>query len=295
VITSVYPPTTVAATNSVLSGLPPLSTGYLGWVQYFKKEDTNCTVFLNVDFYDSNRTFESVLREEYLSYPTIYDQIRKSSPHVKTYELFPSFRVNGYQTFVLQLEELKRITTSDEKNFTYVYWTDPDMTEHDFGIHSVDTKKVLQSLNEHVDLFAKEMNENTLLIVIADHGLVDVEGINLFEDEKLLGYLVRKPSIEPRTTNFFVKPAYKNHFKNEFDKKYGKHFKLLTRLEFLESNLLGYGKKHPMLHDFLGDYIAVATDKYMFNLNEVSSFKAHHAGLTKGEMEVPLIIYHKAK
>ena len=295
VITSIYPPTTVAATNTVLSGLPPISTGYLGWVQYFKQEDTNCAVFMNTDFYDSSKTFNYLLPDKYLSYKTIYDQIKVASPDVKTYELFPSFRVDGYESFELQINELKAITNRDEKNFTYVYWTDPDMTEHDYGVHSVETKQVLRSLNQHVTEFAKNINEETLLIIIADHGLIDVNGINLFEDEKLLGYLTRKPSIEPRTTNFFVKSAYKNHFKNEFDKKYGKHFRLLTRLEFLESNLLGYGKKHPMLLDFLGDYIAIAIDSFMFNMNGESSFKAHHAGLTKEEMEVPLIIYHKTK
>jgi len=295
VITSIYPPTTVAATNTVLSGLPPLCTGYLGWVQYFKKEDVNCTIFLNNDFYDKNKVLDKNLREHYLSYDTIYDQIKKASPHVITHELFPSFRENGFDSFNLQLEKLKEITNLKQHTFSYVYWTDPDMTEHDYGIHSIETKNMLKSLNDQVENFTKQMNSETLLIVIADHGLIDVKGINLFEDEKLLGYLTRKPSIEPRTTNFFVKPAYKNHFKNEFDKKYGKYFKLLTRVEFLESNLLGYGKRHPLLLDFLGDYIAVAIDHYMFNMNGESSFKAHHAGLTKDEMEVPLIIYYQDK
>ncbi|PKK96591.1 MAG: nucleotide pyrophosphatase, partial [Tenericutes bacterium HGW-Tenericutes-3] len=90
IITSVFPPTTVAATNTVLSGLPPYSSGYLGWVQYFKHEKTNHTVFLDCDFYDESRVFKSSLREKYLSYKTIYDQIEQASPDVETYELFPS-------------------------------------------------------------------------------------------------------------------------------------------------------------------------------------------------------------
>ena len=57
-ISSVFPPTTVAATNSVLSGLPPITTGYLGWVQYFKEYDLNLAVFLNKDFYHSERPIE---------------------------------------------------------------------------------------------------------------------------------------------------------------------------------------------------------------------------------------------
>ena len=43
----------------------------------------------------------------------------------------------------------------------------------------------------------------------------------------------------------------------------------------------------------LGDYVAVATDDLYFT-NEIKEddlvFKAHHAGLTKEEMEIPIIL-----
>jgi predicted AlkP superfamily pyrophosphatase or phosphodiesterase len=62
-ITSIFPPTTVAATNAVLSGLPPISSGYLGWIQYFKNEDSNVAVFLNHDYYHPEVKFKELLRE----------------------------------------------------------------------------------------------------------------------------------------------------------------------------------------------------------------------------------------
>ena len=65
-ITSVFPPTTVAATDAVLSGIPPISNGYLGWTQYFEKEDSNCVVFLNIDYY-THEPLKENLREKYLS------------------------------------------------------------------------------------------------------------------------------------------------------------------------------------------------------------------------------------
>ena len=54
-ITSVFPPTTVAATDAVLSGVPPIVNGHLGWIQYFDKEDVNLVVFQNRDQYDDTR------------------------------------------------------------------------------------------------------------------------------------------------------------------------------------------------------------------------------------------------
>ena len=293
VITSVFPPTTVAATNAVLSGLPPYSTAYLGWVQYFKKEKTNCVVFLNTDYYDKSRKFDFILRDAYLSYPTIYSQIKEKNPEMKTYELFPSFRANGFETFPRQVSYAIELTKRNENSFTYVYWTDPDLTEHTEGINGNKTIRVLRELNTQVEYFANQMSGDTILIVIADHGLTDVKGINLYEDKDLLGLLKRMPSMEPRASNFFVKKGQLRNFKKMFNDKYGSYFKLLSKKELLESKLLGFGIEHPLLNEFLGDYLAISTSEYMFKMNNDKSFIAHHAGLTQAEMEVPLIIYHK--
>ena len=46
-ITSVYPPTTTAATTSMLSGLNPNEHGWLGWDLYFKKENKVISMFTN--------------------------------------------------------------------------------------------------------------------------------------------------------------------------------------------------------------------------------------------------------
>ena len=292
VITSVFPPTTVAATHAVLTCKPPLASGYLGWVQYFKKEDSNCVVFLNEDFYDIHKILNENLKDKYLSYQSIHEQIEEVNKDVKTYELFPSFRKDGFSTFHLHLKRLSEIINKDEKNFTYVYWTDPDLTEHEYGIHHDHTKKVLKDLNDEVERFSETMNKDTILIIIADHGLVDVEGIDLFKDKELFSMLIRKPSIEPRATNFFVKTSKIRAFKTYFNQTYGDHFILYSKKEMIKSGLLGTGKKHPILKQSLGNYLAISTSKYMFNSKDKSTFKAHHAGLTKGEMEVPLIIYN---
>ncbi|MDO9629584.1 MAG: alkaline phosphatase family protein [Acholeplasmataceae bacterium] len=292
-ISSIFPPTTVAATNAVLSGLPPISSGYLGWIQYFKNENSNVAVFLNHDFYHPEVKFKELLRDKYLHYPTIYEQIQKYSPEVNTYEIFPSFKENGFNSFHEQGNRLLDIHKKDIKSFSYVYWTEPDMTEHDHGIHSKETSKVLNDLNIELEKLSEELADDVLMVVIADHGLVDVESYDLLEDQKLLFLLARMPSIEPRATNFFVKPFLQSAFKRHFTKTYGKHFMLLSKKELMDSNLLGTGIKHPLLNDFLGDFIGIAIDKYMFKLGPQSKFVAHHAGLTAGEIEVPLVIFHK--
>jgi predicted AlkP superfamily pyrophosphatase or phosphodiesterase len=217
IITSVFPPTTVAATNAVLSGLPPYSSGYLGWIQYFKREKTNHVVFLDHDFYDEKRVFTGSLRDEYLKYQTIFEQIEAKRPDVKTYELFPSFRINGYSSFAKQVDYAIEITKKDETNFSYIYWTEPDMTQHDHGIDSKATKDMLVSLNKEVERLSQHVAKDTTMIVIADHGLTNVKGIDLFDNLELLSCLKRKPSIETRAATFFVKPFRKKRFRGLFN------------------------------------------------------------------------------
>ncbi|RJX26181.1 MAG: hypothetical protein C4537_03225 [Acholeplasma sp.] len=294
VITSVFPPTTVAATNTVLSGLPPYQSGYLGWVQYFPKEDANIVVFQNQDFYDTNRNFDINFREKYLKYPLIYEQIRKhSADHITLHELFPNFREDGYASFKDQVDKVIEITRLHPKSFTYVYWTDPDLTEHQYGVDAYATRNVVQHLDEELERMAFFSAKNTAIIVIADHGLTDVSEVDLFKDQILMNMLKRLPSMEPRATNFFVKTKFKLEFKAHFEKNYGENFLLLTKEELLAKEWLGTGKKHKMLNQFLGDYIAIATGKMMMKIGEGKSFVAHHAGLTQEEMEVPLVIFTK--
>lgn len=293
-ISSVFPPTTVAATNAVLSAKTPLETGYIGWVQYFPKEEMHNVVFLNEDFYDVNKKQAVILREQYLKYPTLYDQIQQVAPNVEIDELFPSFRPNGYQTFAEQLDKAVEISKREKETFTYIYWTDPDLTEHEYGVDSLETKAVMKDLDTSFKDFTERLQEDSIVIVIADHGLINVEGINLLEFSEITDTFRLMPSVEPRATAFYVKTEEKENFKQLFYSQFSRDdFLLLNHEEFLDMHYLGKGVAHPMIEEFIGDFIAIATGTKMIVLNQDKNFKAHHAGLTECEMSVPLIIYKK--
>ena len=292
-ITSVFPPTTVAATNSVLSGLPPITTGYLGWVQYFEKEDRNIALFTNKDFY----TFEDldvVIRDKYLPYDNILKQVSDKNSDVVTNTFFPGF-IEGSDTesFKDEIEKVLLVTHNTDQSFSYLYWTQPDLTEHQFGTKSIEVKEVVKGLNKDFDELIGNLAESTIVVVIADHGLTDVEEINIFNYTKLIDMIYRKPSIEPRAINFFVKPECLEAFKEEFNKHFYGKYMLLNKEEVYESNTFGEGEKHKLVDMFIGDYLAIAIDKYMFSLSDVKSYKGHHAGMTSDEMMVPLIMYTK--
>jgi len=293
-ITSVFPPTTVAATDTVLSALPPIRSGYLGWVQYFHKEDVNAIVFQNKDFYDINRTLKTNLRDTYLHFTPITEQISKQNPHVKTEIFFPSFIAGGSESFAEEIDKVLLTTHNTDQSFSYVYWIEPDLTQHKKGIYSQETKQIVESLNKDFTILCQNITDDTLVVVIADHGLIDVVELPLFQYEDITSLFLRQPSIEPRATSFFIKEGKENQFEKLFNQHFSEDYTLLTKQELLSSGLLGHGVAHEMIDSFLGQYFAIAKTNKMFTLNPNSTYKAHHAGLSVDEMMVPLIIYKNA-
>jgi len=50
-IASIFPPTTVSATTTLISGKLPGETGWIGWNQYFSEIDHHVVLFRNQDYY----------------------------------------------------------------------------------------------------------------------------------------------------------------------------------------------------------------------------------------------------
>ena len=105
------------------------------------------------------------------------------------------------------------------------------------------------------------------------------------------------PSIEPgRAMSLFVKDGLQKDFKNEFNKHFGDSFRLMTKEEVFSENILGYGKPNPRTHNFVGDFLAIATtEKTLFTAREEHEFVGVHAGLTEEEMTVPFIAIETEK
>ena len=105
--------------------------------------------------------------------------------------------------------------------------------------------------------------------------------------------LVRKPSIEPRALNLFLKPGREQDFPRLWKQAVGNSYTLYTKTQVLEQQLFGPGPNHPMLEEMLGDYLAVAnTSLTLFpNPSYLKFMKATHGGMTPEELTVPLIVW----
>ena len=102
-------------------------------------------------------------------------------------------------------------------------------------------------------------------------------------------------SLESRVVTFWVKENMRKQFEERFNNVFEKDFWLMTKEEFLANNFLGFGKKHPKIDDFIGNYIALSIGSSIIRLETFLAEgkpvkKSTHCGLTKDEMEVPVIV-----
>ncbi len=289
-ITSVYPSTTAAATTAVLTGMTPYESGFLGWFQYFKNEDLYYTIFMNQDYYNKDKAIPKGFSEKHFKRDNFTDLIQNATK-TRTKVFFPEKVDNngGYKSIDEGLQSLLKFQQQNESTVSYFYSIEPDMTQHHHGIVSKETKRVVGKLNDAIQHIAKQISDDTLLIITADHGLTDVEPINLFDYHDITSTFEHLPANEPRMTNFFIKDNMREHFINFFNDHFSDYFTLYTKDEFLTKKMLGHGERSYLVDMCLGDFISVAHDKYFFKLTDDKEHHAHHAGITSDEMVVPLM------
>lgn len=104
------------------------------------------------------------------------------------------------------------------------------------------------------------------------------------------------PTLESRALSFWVKNEMKDEFVKRFNKEFEKEFWLMSKDEFLNKyKMLGTGEKHKKIDDFIGNFVALSVGSSIIRIETFLAEgkpvkKSTHCGLTKDEMEVPVIV-----
>ena len=305
-IKSVFPSTTTAATTSLYSGLSPKEHGWLGWQLYFKESENFIRLYMSDDFY-TGAPVDSYFKK-HLGYAPIADLVAKKHTAVNVHEICPEHYnsasgMGGADTTRTKIGDIKKlgdlfsrmreICNSRGNNFVVAYWMDPDMQAHDTGTTSAPVKSIMEEIDKGLAELKSEVKD-TLIIVTADHGHIDLSDDIVLDDyPRIMDYLEMPFQMEYRAASFHVKPGCAAEFKEEFEKEFGEWFMLVTRDDYLEK-FIGPGVPHQRAGDFIGDFVAIAISDRMFRhtaeLTRNGKFASYHAGLTESEMLVPLIV-----
>ncbi len=292
-ITTVFPATTTAATTSIRTGLNPVEHGWLGWNTYIKPIDKTITLFLNSEKGKNEVCKEFLEVKNKLVTTTIVDEILEKGKY-QAKEFFP-FKT-GNATVYSNLEDMFHLigeeTKRKGKKFLYVYDDEPDHTMHEYGADSDIVKKLIEERDRKVFEFSQKL-ENSLLIVLADHGHIQVENIFLKNYPEFLKMLERTTSIEQRAVSFKVKEEYLTVFIEKFNELFGHDFDIYRKSEILESKIFGDGIPNELFEDAIGDFIAIAHSNKCLVTDGDDVLFSQHAGYTDDEIFIPLILIQK--
>ncbi len=296
-MTAVFPPTTVASTTTYQSCEPPVSHGWIGWTMYFKEVQKIVTTF-NGYVPLENKTID-LSYQNVIKYETVFEKLRNNK--IKSYNITHDFIVReqneysiGYADLDDGLQKTRKIINNGDTNFIYFYYSYPDYYMHEFGVFDEKVKNNVLEIEKKIKQLV-ENSQDTLYIITADHGHMNVSEYICFDDYQDLKEMCLMPfSVETRATSIFIKDGFKEQFKIKFNQYFGKDFLLLSHNEVFSSNILGFGDKHQKVDDFIGDYLAIAiSDKALLYEKTIEPFKGAHAGLTEDEVVIPLIVIEK--
>jgi len=288
---SVFPPTTTAATTTIESGLTPVEHGWLGWSLYFSEVNKIVNAFHNTmnDTRDQAAKFHVAGR--YLPYKSIYEKINETG-NAKSYSV-SRFGSNKINTLAELFQETTRLTQQEDRKYIYTYWDQPDGEMHDHGCYASTVAVTIQEIDQRVQHMCETL-QDTLVIVTADHGHNNLTYYILSDYPDIAEMLQRPISLEARAAAFYIKKEYLSEFPIKFHERFGEDFILLTKEQVKEQKLFGDGIPHPKFEAFIGDYLAVAiADKGIVFSRKSNIFKSNHSGATEKEMMIPLIVVDK--
>jgi len=296
-LTSVFPSSTVPATTAYYSGLSPLEHSWLGWSLYFKEFARYIDIYPECDTHTKEKVNRSFL--DYVRYESTDKKMRG----IENYFVCPSGIIQDYviqkPVGVGSVEEMFdticRLCNAPNEKYILAYWFWPDYEMHEYGCYAASVRDFMKNTDNQIKLMCEQI-QDSVIIVSADHGLIDVnERIPLDEIPEITECLIMPPFIESRAMTFFVKPDMKQAFEQRFNHLFSEDYSLFSKEDVLDRNLLGTGTAHPKALDFLGDFLACAIGERYFSYETDLSVPAHnyaalHGGLTEKEMIVPLIV-----
>ncbi len=288
-IETVYPPTTAAATTAFRCGKAPSETGWLGWNQHFSEVNDEVILFYGSSQFDQKQYGNTFAYEKL---PVTFLEKKLLEKGISADTVWPSWgQTHPCADYADLLQCLLQLQEDDNLSYVYAYWDQFDTLMHKKGPNNPSVKEELYRLDQLTQQFVKQIHPDTGVLILADHGQIDVHNINITKDRELCSYLDKRPSLESRTVSFFLKEGCNDAFEQYFQQKYGQSFLLLSREEVLNKKVFGPKTGENRFEEFLGDYIAFATDTACLSYGGAGmNHKGQHAGTTKEERIIPVIL-----
>jgi len=324
-ITTVFPSTTAAAITTINSGVTPQEHGLPEWWVYFEELDKIITTLLftplgeegrdklldagvNPKILFNKKTLHRVLSESKIPSFSFIREAYSQSAYSKVAH-------DGSQTIpFISASELmvnlrKKISETPSSSYFYVYWDAIDSIAHKYGPH---TEQYLAELNgffhllqeEFVQKMDKQAAEETVILITADHGQVNIEPketiyLNQYPDvvknfqtgangNKIL------PWGSPRDVFLAIKKEKQEEVLRFLTKVLEGKAMVMRTQTALDANMFGQGLLHKKFKSRVGDILILpyknSTVWYEHFKDEKFDLRGMHGGLSPDEILVPFAV-----
>lgn len=298
---SAFPSTTAASLASLGTGLEPGLHGMVGYDVLDPEQDKVVNLLGGWD--------DAVDPQVWQPHPTVFERVSEHLA-VSTVSL-PRFAGSGMTraalrgaTFVpgatghARTRAAAEALAASDRALVYLYFNELDKAGHRFGAASVQWGHALEELDSDMRRLSHQLPADTLLLLTADHGMLDVAEEFRFDysaDPKLVDG-VRHTAGEPRLVHLYFEPdataALREKVATAWLEKYGKQAWIITREDSVNQGL--FGQVDPRVLPRIGDLMVAAREPVAFydtrRVPETAlSVVGQHGSLTKAEREVPLL------
>ncbi|MBN1645533.1 alkaline phosphatase family protein [Candidatus Woesearchaeota archaeon] len=304
-ITSVCPTTTTSCVTTFFTGVAPKQHAMTGFIMHSKELGSLYYPLFHRPRYKGEE-IKHISSEHFFDQKPASKQIRAESYFVGPAPIVKSVYSVGVDRYSIRapassLAEIFRIIpkickSSNKHKYIYAYLPEFDLYCHHNKTTGKKPREFVNKIDRKIEALSKQLKDTTL-IVTADHGLLDTprnKYIFLEDHPKLKETLTLPICSEWRMPYFYVRPSRAKQFEQYIKTKLKSQCTYITVDEMIKRNYFGLGKPNPKLFDRVGDYILLMKENWAFKDTVLGGkdkqARANHAGLSKEEMFVPLVV-----
>lgn len=202
----------------------------------------------------------------------------------------------GTKKYQDTFEELSILinTKSEKRKFIHVYMDEFDSIQHNHWIGTTKTNNLFNDIDNRIQKVSESIQgTNTKLIIVADHGLLNIPKKSEIWLKNILWLeecLTVSITGEPRVRDCFVRPGKVKDFEKIIKTQMSKYCWCFKWEELINNNFYGLGKPNKKLFDRVWDYVLIMKKDYVLKNNNDHTEKWSHGAFSDDEMFVPLIV-----
>lgn len=203
-------------------------------------------------------------------------------------------RYLGAESLAARVDAAVRVLRAGP-GLVYLYWGQVDKVGHQHGWRSSPWGDELAAADAELGRLARSVPAGTVLLITADHGMVDVDPTQLVDvaAEPALRADVELVAGEPRAVHVHTAPGAAAVVADRWRDRLGDAAVVLERADAVAAGL--FGDVDPHVEPLLGDVVVAATGTAGVADSRTQTphsllLRGMHGSLTAGEMEIPLLV-----